>query len=59
MKKTQKLTSENKGKLINDIVGVTKLQAKKENKYFDAGELFFKLVFMEDKKLVKLHSLIC
>jgi hypothetical protein len=59
MKKNQKLTHEAKGSLINDIVGVAKTHAKKANKNLDAGELFFKLVFMEDKKLIKLHSLIC
>ena len=56
MKKTQKLTPENKGKIIDEIIGVTKSHAKKANKYLDAGDLFFKLAFMEDKKLAKLHS---
>jgi hypothetical protein len=57
MKKNQKLTLENKGKIINEIIGIVKASAKKANvSNLDAGDLFFKLAFMEDKKLLKLYS---
>jgi hypothetical protein len=59
MTKTKKLKLEIKGKMIDEIIGVAKASAKKANQHFDAGDLFFKLAFMEDKKLVKLHSQIC
>lgn len=44
------------GLMINDIIGIAKRAAILENKPFDGGGLFFKLAFMDEKNLQKLHK---
>lgn len=58
-KKIKELQLNKRVKLIDEIIETAKASAKKSNSKFDEKDLFIKLSFIENKKLVKLHSQIC
>ena len=51
------MSIEEKGKLVNSIIGVLKEQAFLHGKHFDGGDTFFSLIFKSDKELNQIKSL--
>ena len=51
------MSDQEKGKMINDVIGAMRAQATAENRPFDGGTLFFDLVFMEDDNLRRVAKL--
>lgn len=52
-----KMTDQQKGSLMNEIIGVMKGQAQLQNKHFDGGSVFFSLAFKTDKELKRIAKL--
>ncbi len=51
-----KLSSKNKGKLIEQILLELKIKALSENRHYSEGDIFFALCFMEEESLKGLHK---
>jgi len=56
--KNQKLTLEQKGKIINQIIGQMKINQLTYKKHIDFGDMFFSLAFKSDKELIKIYNLV-
>ena len=50
------MSTEQKGKMVSSIMVSLKSKAFLENKHFDEG-VFFNLIFMTDKELVRISNL--
>ena len=51
------MSEQEKGILINSIIGVLKNQAFLQGKHFDGGDIFFSLAFKSDKELKQIKNL--